>query len=194
MYPWFLRFEYQRPGFPYDIYGFSTEDRLQYAEQVLDYSFSGESIAFLADMTFKDGSRLFTDAELLHMVDVQRVTKVVFSMMNIAILAFSVLLLCLFAKPKLREFARRGIRNGSLLTLGIIISIVVVILVAWDAFFTAFHSVFFESGTWRFAYSDTLIRLFPEQFWLDASLIIGGMIGLGGIILLSIARYWRRDP
>ncbi|NPA31387.1 MAG: TIGR01906 family membrane protein, partial [Chloroflexi bacterium] len=30
--PWFVRLEYQRPGFPPDPYGFSTAERLHWAE------------------------------------------------------------------------------------------------------------------------------------------------------------------
>jgi uncharacterized membrane protein len=48
--------------------------------------------------------------------------------------------------------------------------------------FVGFHQVFFDAGTWTFAYSDTLIRLFPERFWQVAfgavALGTGAMAGL----------------
>ena len=37
-------------------------------------------------------------------------------------------------------------------------------VVAWQAWFVAFHEVFFAPGSWTFNYTDTLIRLFPEKF------------------------------
>ena len=60
---------------------------------------------------------------------------------------------------------------------------VVFSLLAFRAFFTAFHRVFFEGDTWLFHYSDTLIRLFPERFWQDAFLWLGGLSLLAGGLL-----------
>ena len=42
---------------------------------------------------------------------------------------------------------------------------------------------FFEDGTWQFYYTDTLIRLYPEQFWFDASLTVGIMTTLTALIV-----------
>jgi uncharacterized membrane protein len=47
----------------------------------------------------------------------------------------------------------------------------------------AFHNVFFEPGTWKFLFSDTLIRLFPQRFWQDLFLIVGGLSLVGGLAL-----------
>lgn len=38
-----------------------------------------------------------------------------------------------------------------------------------------FHELLFEPDTWYFPTSDTLIRLYPEQFWFDSALTIGGI-------------------
>ncbi|MBZ0100422.1 MAG: DUF1461 domain-containing protein, partial [Taibaiella sp.] len=65
-------------------------------------------------------------------------------------------------------------------------------IISWDFFFTCFHSTFFESGTWRFAFSDTLIRLFPEQFWFDAALTIGGLTTFGAVSIVGISWRWGR--
>jgi integral membrane protein (TIGR01906 family) len=55
-------------------------------------------------------------------------------------------------------------------------------LAFWQ-FFTLFHALFFKGDTWLFEYSDTLIRLFPLQFWEDvfiwvAVIVVGGALGL----------------
>ena len=44
-----------------------------------------------------------------------------------------------------------------------------VILLGFDGFFVRFHEVFFAGDTWRFNNADTLIRIYPEQFWQDVS-------------------------
>jgi integral membrane protein (TIGR01906 family) len=59
----------------------------------------------------------------------------------------------------------------------------VAVLVAFSVFFVFFHQVFFESGTWVFRFSDTLIRLFPQRFWRDAFIAIGLLSLAGGLTL-----------
>jgi uncharacterized membrane protein len=61
--------------------------------------------------------------------------------------------------------------------------IVAFTLLAFGFFFIFFHEIFFKEGTWMFYYSDTLIRLFPERFWRDTFLMVGGLSGIGGLLL-----------
>jgi integral membrane protein (TIGR01906 family) len=56
-------------------------------------------------------------------------------------------------------------------------------LAAFGIFFTAFHNVFFQPGTWQFLWSDTLIRLFPTRFWQDIFIYVGILVVLGGLAL-----------
>jgi len=50
--------------------------------------------------------------------------------------------------------------------------------------------VFFEGDTWLFLPTDTLIRLYPEKFWFDAAVGIGGLTLLEAIALILLTR-WR---
>ena len=56
-------------------------------------------------------------------------------------------------------------------------------LVSFDSFFTRFHAVLFETGTWTFLYSDTLIRLFPIKFWADVAAIVAAASMFEGLLL-----------
>jgi integral membrane protein (TIGR01906 family) len=188
MTPMFLSFEYMRADFPEDVYGFTREDRLTYAPYAVDYLLNGEGITYLSDLRFPDGTSLYNARELHHMRDVKAVTQIAFFVavvMGIGAIVVSVVL---------RRFSGRsmwqGLFSGSVVTLAIIAAIVIAAVINWDFFFTGFHTLFFTSGSWRFAYSDTLIRLFPEQFWFDAALLIGGLTTLGAAIILVIS--WRR--
>ncbi|HRO89588.1 MAG TPA: DUF1461 domain-containing protein, partial [Promineifilum sp.] len=60
------------------------------------------------------------------------------------------------------------------------------ILVAWPIFFVQFHELLFPPGTWTFAYSDSLIRLFPEQFWFDFGVLISGATLVLGVVVTLI--------
>jgi integral membrane protein (TIGR01906 family) len=187
MTPLYLNLEYNRAGFPPDFYGFSTQDRLRFAPYALDYLMNGQGIHYLGDLESKDGSPLFSGRELGHMVDVKVVTQVTF---GIAIGVFLLALMAgyiLWRNPATRIDLRKGLMSGSFITLGLIAAIVLLSVLSWDVFFTGFHQMFFAQGTWQFLYSDTLIRLFPEQFWFDAALVIGTLTSLGAIAILVVS-------
>lgn len=189
MTPLFLQIEYTRPGFPEDFYGFSTEDRLQYAPFAIDYLMNGDGIDFLSNLDFPDGSAMYNARELRHMHDVKIVTQFAYAAAIIIGLIVIVAVYTLWRMNRL--MLRNAIFQGSIFTLGIIAAIVLIAILNWDTFFTGFHQLFFASGTWRFEYSDTLIRLFPEQFWFDAALVIGGLTVLGALALLTISWRWK---
>lgn len=192
MTPAFLSFEYHRAGFPTDPYGFTLEDRLRYAPLAVEYLHNGAGIEFLGDLTFPDGSPLYNERELRHMLDVKIITQAAFTLavvMGVGAV-FIILALSSYVTDG-RRILWRGVFDGALLTAGVIVTIIALAIVGWDTFFTGFHQLFFESGTWYFAYSDTLIRLFPEQFWFDASLLIGGLSLLIALLTAGILWRWR---
>jgi integral membrane protein (TIGR01906 family) len=187
----FLAFEYQRPGFPEDPYGFTTEDRLEYGPYGIDYILSNEDISFLGDLRI-DGEPAFEERELEHMQDVQTVTRIAIQvfMLTGGLFVFSVILL--IRKPQTRLQVFYSLRNGAYFTLAAIVVLIVGVVLNWDYFFTQFHNTFFAEGTWQFSRRDTLIRLYPEQFWQDASLFIGGLTILGAALFIASPALWQQ--
>jgi uncharacterized membrane protein len=67
--------------------------------------------------------------------------------------------------------------------------------VAFEPAFLAFHAIFFPPGTYLFEPGSDLITLFPEGFWLDASLAAGATVFLSAILCaLAGYRLWRSGP
>jgi integral membrane protein (TIGR01906 family) len=86
-------------------------------------------------------------------------------------------------------FYRKSLIRGGWLTLGLIGVIFAFILIAFGVVFVLFHQIFFASGTWMFFYSDTLIRLFPERFWRDIFLVVGGLsAGMSLLLIILLPR------
>lgn len=184
MSPLFLHFEYQRPGFPADFYGFTTQERMEYAPFAVNYLLNGEEITYLGDLRFPDGTPLYNARELHHMRDVKIVTQAAF--LTTTIVGILVFVAAVYLWRTNRIAFRMAFFRGSVFTLTLIASIIILSILSWDVFFTAFHQLFFASGTWQFAYSDTLIRLFPEQFWFDAALVIGTFTALSALLILYL--------
>jgi integral membrane protein (TIGR01906 family) len=199
----FFQFEYLRPDFPIDYYGFTTEDRLNYSPYAVDYLFNSDDINFLGDLRLPldkcwqpapnaTDCPMYKKAALNHMVDVKVVTQTTFTIAGI----LSLITLAIFGvgyRYHSYHFSiRRGLTYGSVLTLSLIITIITLALTTWDFFFDTFHELFFEAGTWRFAFSDTLIRLYPERFWFDASITIGVLTTIGAFIILALMWQWSK--
>ncbi|GAA1665550.1 hypothetical protein GCM10010977_05080 [Citricoccus zhacaiensis] len=175
--PLFLWIEYHRPGFPADELGFTTEDRLTYGSAGMDFLFNAAPPRYLGDLTHQ-GNQLFTDTEVSHMADVKLVMLI--SMAVGAVLG----LLCIVFMIVLARTAKGGIRRslfaGSVWMLVVLIALAVLAVLGWEQFFATFHSLFFADGTWTFQATDALIRLYPNQFWMDAG------IGIAALVLVTL--------
>ena len=199
--PAFLVIEYNTPGFPPDPYGFTKSDRLQWSNIAVEYLLNNADISFLADLRFPEGgqtppatcqymddcTRLYNDRELKHMLDVKRVVQVALNVWYMSLVILLVLWLWA-ARMRWGEEYRNGLLRGGRLTLFLLVGIILFVLLAFGTIFVAFHNVFFESGTWTFLFSDTLIRLFPERFWRDTFIAVGILAGGAGLALAYITR------
>jgi integral membrane protein (TIGR01906 family) len=184
--PMFLQVEYRMPGFPPDIYGFTLEDRLYWSQISVDYLLNDAGIEFLAERQLDDGSPLYNQRELDHMLDV----KILVQQMLVAWRVLFVLLVGLGIwawRGRWMPAFMQALGRGGWLTISLIALILLGVAVSFRALFTGFHLIFFEGDTWLFYYSDTLIRLFPMRFWQDGFIFMGifTLLGAGVLILLK---------
>jgi len=165
--PAFLRLQYARPEVPPSS-RFSTEERQTFAEASAYYLLSGEDIDYLANLTTGDGSPLFNDRELTHMVDVKvllgKAIKLDLVLGVVIAAAFGFLL----SRKESRGKAPRYLLIAALVGPALAAVALVVVPLQFQWFFVEFHHVFFEGETWLFPRTDTLIQLFPEMFWFNA--------------------------
>ena len=156
----------------------APEERLRLARASIAFLNMPRGVGRLDDLQFADGTVAFNAREISHMDDV----KLVYDQLTAAaLIAFVVAVVAAWVLFRLHHLALvwGALSDGSLSTLLVLIGLGVWMAVGFDAFFTAFHGIFFTADTWLFSYSDTLIRLFPLQFWADAGLLIA--IGVGAL-------------
>ena len=180
--PIFTNLEYRRPGFPDDSYGFTTAERLDFGNQTRRYLISDNSLEDLQQMVFENGDPIYIERELSHLEDVkivlQGVLKVFYGAAAVYVLGG------LIARSRgWQNVYFKAIFLGGKITAGILVMILFLTLISFQALFTNFHLLFFEGNSWLFFYSDTLIRLFPVQFWQDIFLVFGILTLAGGILL-----------
>jgi len=188
--PVFIQIEYRMPNFPEDSYGFSQEERLDWAEIARQYLLNRAEIEFLGDLTFEDGSPLYNQRELRHMLDVKIVVKAAMGVLYAA-LALLVIAGVWARRADWWGQYRLALSRGGWVTVGLLVFLIVAIALSFNTVFVAFHQVFFEGDTWIFRYSDTLIRLFPVRFWRDAFVTVGLLALSGG---LALGYFFGRPP
>ncbi|MEZ5099854.1 MAG: DUF1461 domain-containing protein [Thermoleophilia bacterium] len=192
---WYVHAEYARPGFPPDHLGILTE------EQRIDLALIGlrsiqpqhdEGVQLLRDARLPDGTPAFNDREVQHMQDVRDLVGG-FYWAHIGSLILLVLLLAALARtPATRRYVPRALLGGVGFMVALAAVVGIMMAVAFDWFFTAFHHAFFEGMTWYFYRGDTLLRIYPNRFWNDFGFVLGGVAVVQAIVLAGGCWWWIR--
>ncbi len=186
----YLAFEYGNASFPPDSYGFTSQQRFDLASTNIHYVRGHLPDDTLSSQTL-DGTAVYNPREVSHMADVQSVFQVILRVWQVAFILLLILGFIFWQNGKRKAFAS-AIQSGGLLTSGIILTIALLALFAWQTWFDLFHRFLFVPGSWLFSYSDTLIRLFPVEFWFDATLTISLFSFVGGLLFVLLGRHWQR--
>jgi integral membrane protein (TIGR01906 family) len=196
----FVNFEYDKAGFPqdtfipFDGYPLVKAERTALAEAALKSIVGAEGMRALEEARFQEtGAPAFNAREIRHMRDVrwlfQRARVIFWVGLAILVGGGTVLL----------WWGHRTGKGPSLLTRPLLISVTVALSLAvalglyivlnFRNFFTEFHHLFFQGSTWLFRQDDTLIRLFPTDFWFDAAAIIAGLT-VAELVLVGIGAWF----
>ena len=184
--PLFLEIEYRTPNFPPDSYGFALEDRLKWSKVSMNYLLSDNTIDFFETQRFEDGTRIYNDRELSHMTDVKVVVAWALRVWLIALAVVIGVGIWAWQGGWLDSY-KIALTRGAWITIGFVGVVVLFIVAAFGVFFVFFHNIFFAPGTWTFLYSDTFIRLFPQRFWQDTFLWVGGLAVVQAALILWVA-------
>lgn len=120
-----------------------------------------------------------------HLDDVERVLTGA----RLAVVALAIGLALWFAlrgRHELRSVAEAFGLAAVFLLAGMVI-IGVTALIDFTSFFSAFHELFFEPGTWTFPSDSVLIRLLPEPFWAAAAGVWGAVVAVIGVVYAAAA-------
>jgi len=185
MTPEFAAFEYDRSWFPKDPYGMNQAERLRWSRYAINYLTNDEEISYLGDLRFDDGKVLFNERELEHMLDVKHVVKTCLVVMYALVGFLFAALIWFLVMHEWKAFVQ-ALSWGSWLTIGVIAAILIFLAVSFNRLFERFHQLFFKEGTGLFYQDDTLIRLFPIEFWRDAFILVCilSLLMAGGILVV----------
>ena len=166
--------------------GLSSEQALRLAEEVRAFVAAPSPDSALPETV--DGRPGFDAAATSHLRDVAGVlsaAKIATALLGGAVLVWLVVML----RQRRHAEAAAGLRAGAGFSAVFVVLAAAFALTAFDAFFSAFHGLLFEPGTWTFSYDSLLIRLFPETFWATSGAAWAGLVllGAGGLWLAARA-------
>jgi len=173
----FVQWEYSRKGFPADPYGMDYITRKKLALLGLKAVLSDKGFEEFKRAKLPDGRKAFNQREIKHIEDVKKVVGTFFKVTYALLFSWIAYLIVLRNKKSL---ATAVILSGAF-SLLIYLSVLALSLINYHKAFEVFHNIVFDPYSWRFSYTDTLIRIYPMKFWYDATILV-----LGGTIFLSL--------
>ena len=182
--------------------GIERDEFLSAARQIRDYFNNDEEDLDVRIVQRGVRGSIYNDREIAHMRDVKGLVKGVYRVQLLTgayLVAFIISLLVLERRRSLPRLGRR-LALGGVVTIGLVVVVGLGALAGFDRLFYTFHLVSFSNDLWMLDPSrDNLIAMFPEGFFLDATMWIAFSTVAEAVALVAIMHFflWRsrkRDP
>ena len=153
--------------------GITDADLLQVSADIRSYFNSTQEPLEVRTRVFGVETELFNSREITHMRDVKRLVQGVYVVAALSALYLLAAVAWAVVRHRRRSaevLARRFLWGGSV-TLALILAVGLFALVGFDTLFLKFHQLSFANDFWQLdSRTDNLVRLFPQDFWFDATI------------------------
>lgn len=180
----------------YEYIGMSKEDLMRTTEVLLSYMQRERADMVVEANVLGKQREVFNEREKLHMLDVNALILKAdyFKYGTFLILAvFGGYLVWKRRSEEIFELSKAGLWALGIFAC-ILIALVGFILVDFDAFWSAFHKVFFTNDLWLLnPYTDIMIQMFPLEFFnkIVLQIVMGYVVFLGvfaGVCVRGVRR------
>ena len=182
-------------GYGFDKYdishrtGISDEGLRESARTIRDYFNSPSSPLVLWAEVHGEERELFTERELIHMADVKRLLWGVYGLGAGAmayLLGYVAVSLWRRGRGDGGRLSKLGFW-GSGVTVVFVVGVGLFSLVGFDSLFLFFHQVSFANDFWQLdPRRHFLVMMFPQGFWLDATLFVGILALVKSVVLGAV--------
>ena len=186
------------------ISGITDSDLRQVGADLRSYINSGDEPLQVRTRIFGEEQDLFNDREVAHMKDVKRLVWGVYVLALVSAVYMAAMVVAGFAVHRGRfveSLAKRAMWGGGL-TLLLLAAFGIVALADFDSLFIKFHQLSFANDFWQLdPRTDYLVRIFPDDFWVDATMWVAvrtitgaAALTVAGTAYLVYRRYtgWQR--
>ena len=170
-------------------------DRVQLdraADDIAEYF--GNDEPYLRTRVVIDGriEPLYNPRETVHMADVKSVFGVLFFLQGVTtafVLTYIVGVFVWVGEGSVRTLARQVLRSMGVLAT-VVIAFAGASTLGFERAFTQFHLLIFNNDFWKLnPTTDHLIQMFPEAFFFEMTLLLGGLTLVEGA-LLGLVAWW----
>ena len=198
----FYQYQYEKNGIS-EITGFSNEELMLITRHLVQFFNNKADSAQLIVEKKSKPFYLFHDYEIEHLNDVKTLFHSLFQVLIITLSYFTAyLIFTMVSRNKNRwYYFWKGLRNGNILTLVLLIALGVVVFLGFNNIFIKFHYLVFgdpASSPWILdPRTDYLIMMYPLNFWQDAVVMGIAVISIVALLLalmssLLLPSYRRR--
>ena len=185
-----------------EVTGIQREELVSVGRQIRSYFNSSEEPLEVRARVFGQERELFSQREVLHMQDVKGLVREVY-LVELASAGYLLLFVAVglsLRRPQIAAWLAKLGLWGSGITVTIVILVGVLSLGAFDWLFLLFHQASFANNYWLLdPRRDYLVILFPEGFWLDATIFVAFLsvsqaVVMGGVCSLILLIRGERVP
>ena len=172
--------------------GISSDDLTGTARALMGY-FDGSTEPF--SYRLENGQAVYGPREVAHLRDVKALLRMGdgIGLIAIASVVAAVWLQRRLGRARQFDALARSMVSGSLATLGLLASLALLAVTDFSGAFLQFHYLAFSNDLWQLdPRTDNLIRMFPEGFFLDATLLIALATAVEAVLLLGLGLVLRR--
>ncbi len=169
--------------------GITMSELLRANGQIRNYLVTPDAGPLSISVTDNTGKRasLFNAKETVHMADVRSLVQLMFKIQLLSVALVLVLAAAIVVLWPARVLAAATLWGG-LVTMAAIGFVGALAITGFDSAWTQFHQIVFTNASWQLnPLTDHLIQMYPEQFWQDAVMSLGGylMAQAAGLTVLS---------
>ena len=169
--------------------GIEDEELLQVVRELIHYFNSKEEPIQITILT-PEGEELFNEREVVHLKDVKGLIGLCYHLQVATFGCLAAILIGGFIWQRRRfgpSLAKMALGGGAL-TIALLLLVGIVALVNFQWLFLSFHRLFFSGDSWIL--SGYLPQMFPEGFFYDAVLFIGGAIIVEALVIGVIGGFF----
>jgi len=190
--------------YEYSFDHYDAETRTGIARSELDFAardlirYFNDDRSTIQTLVTQDGRAvpLYNERETSHLRDVKNLFRTVFRAQE-ASLAFALLYVVgvfVWAREAPLRLLARTVLGASVLTFALLGLAAIGALMDFDDLWTRFHLLAFTNDLWQLnPETDHLIQMFPEDFWLDATLLMAAMTAVEALALLVASTAYLRS-
>ncbi|MBM2826700.1 MAG: integral rane protein [Dehalococcoidia bacterium] len=170
------------------VTGLVREELVRAASELVTYFDSGQE---LIDVHVSKGGEtiaLFNEREIHHLRDVKDLLHRVYWVQRLSLLYMAAYGAFLWARHR-RSVLAGDLTLGSGLAVALVVMMGAASLLSFEALFVQFHLMSFSNDLWRLdPTTDYLLMMFPTDFWLDATLLVGSATVMESALLWTGSR------